>query len=255
MARRVLSLRDNPEFSDVEILTPSRSYHGHKIVLSARSCDWGKGQDLSSHVLDWRDFSDSTCEDLIDYLYTDKVTCLQDKLYDDVRVIKLFSAALFFSLSELSDRCERALEKSKLRYPLPKDSPAVLMQVALQASKKNLKKPKPVKRSLLVSKNESKKGYPTDTLHDHCYPGLQAESKKILKKKKKKSNLKAKCSATSPDGEGEAKLKNSTGIDSLMDHSEASVSSLEDEADTVCANADERKCQISQRPAQDTESQ
>lgn len=108
-------------------------------MLSARSCDWGKGQDLSSHVLDWRDFSDSTCEDLIDYLYTDKVTCLQDKLYDDVRVIKLFSAALFFSLSELSDRCERALEESKLRYPLPKDSPAVLMQVALQASKKKPK--------------------------------------------------------------------------------------------------------------------
>ena len=79
--------------------------------------------------------------------------------------------------------------------------------------------------------------------------------RKILMKKKKKSNLKAKCSATSPDGEGEAKLKNSTGIDSLMDHSEASLSSLEDEADTVCANADERKCQISQRPAQDTESQ
>ena len=155
------------------------------------------------------------------------MTCLQDKLYDDVRVIKLFSAALFFSLSELSDRCERALEESKLRYPLLKDSPAVLI---------NLKKP--VKRSLLVSKNESKKGFPTDTLHDHCYPGLQAESKKILKKEKKKSNLKAKCSATSPDGEGEAKLKNSTGIDSL------SVSSLKDEADTVCANADERKCQI-----------
>ena len=67
------------------------------------------------------------------------VTCLQDKLYDDVRVIKLFSAALFFSLSELSDRCEKALEESKLHYPLPKDSPAVLMQVALQASKKKPK--------------------------------------------------------------------------------------------------------------------
>ena len=51
----------------VEILTPSRSYPGHKLVLSARSCDWGKGQDLSSHVLDWRDFSDKICEDLIDY--------------------------------------------------------------------------------------------------------------------------------------------------------------------------------------------
>ena len=37
----------------------------------------------------------------------------QEKLYDDLR--------------------ERALEELKLRYPLPNDSPAVLMQVALQA--------------------------------------------------------------------------------------------------------------------------
>ena len=43
----------------------ARSYTGHKLVLSAGSRDLGKGQDLSSHVLDWRDFSDRTCEDLI----------------------------------------------------------------------------------------------------------------------------------------------------------------------------------------------
>ena len=48
---------------------------------------------------------------------------------------------------------------------------------------------------------------------------------------------------------------NSTGINSLMDHSEASLSSLQDKADTVFTNVDERKCQISQRPVQDTESQ
>ena len=96
LARRVRSLRDNPEFSDVEILTPSRSFHGPKLVLSARSCDWGKGQDLSSAVLDWRPFSEETCEDIIDYLYTDKVGCLDDKLYDDIRIIKLLGAASFF---------------------------------------------------------------------------------------------------------------------------------------------------------------
>ena len=241
LARRVVSLRDNPRFSDLEILTPSRSYHGHKLVLSARSCDWGKGQDLSSHVLDWRDFSDRTCEDIIDYLYTDKVNCLEDKLYDDVRVIELFSAASFFSLSELSDRCERALEESKLRYPLPNDSPAILMKVALQASKKNLKKP--VKRSLLLSKNESKIGFPIDTEHDHCYPGLplQVQSKTILKKKTKKRQLKAKL------------MKNSTKIDRIIEHSEAS--SLQDNVDTEYAKANERKCQISLSPDQDAESE
>ena len=44
------------------MLTPSRSYPGHKLVLSARSCDWVKGQYLSSHVLDWRDLNDRTKE-------------------------------------------------------------------------------------------------------------------------------------------------------------------------------------------------
>ena len=41
--------------------------------------DRGKGQDLSSAVLDWRDFSDTSCADIIDYLYTGKVSCLEDK--------------------------------------------------------------------------------------------------------------------------------------------------------------------------------
>ena len=104
---------------------------------------------------------------------------------------------------------------------------------------KNLKKP--VKRSLLVSKNESKKGFPTDNaVHDHCYPGLQVQSTSSLDGKERKM---------------EAKLKNSTEIDSLMDHSEASPYSLRDEADTVRANANERKCQISLIPVQVTESQ
>ena len=44
LRRRVMSLRDNPQFSDLEIITPSKSYHAHKLVLSARSSDWGRGR-------------------------------------------------------------------------------------------------------------------------------------------------------------------------------------------------------------------
>ena len=183
-----MSLRDNPQFSDLEIITPSKSYHAHKLVLSARSSDWGKGQDLSSAVLDWRPFSEETCEDLIDYLYTDKVNCLEDKLYDDLRIIKLLGAASFFSLSELMERCERSLEESKERYLLPMDSPAVLMKVALQASEKNLKKSN--KRSVLKinnqTKSKSKKGVLEDSMHDHNYLGLNIQRKKSFKKKRLK---------------------------------------------------------------------
>ena len=51
-------------------------------------------------------------------------------------VIELLKTSDYLYISELSDRCERALEESKLRYPLPKDSPAILIQVTLEASKK-----------------------------------------------------------------------------------------------------------------------
>ena len=140
LVTRVASLRDNPQYSDLEIITPTRSFHAHKIILSARSSDWGRGVDLStSVVLDWKAFSDQTCEDILDYIYLDEVKCLVDKTYDDVRVIELLSCASFFSLDELVSRCEVYLEESKARYPLEPHSPAVLMTVALQASSKNLK--------------------------------------------------------------------------------------------------------------------
>ena len=56
--------------------------------------------DLStSVVLDWKAFSDQTCEDILDYIYLDEVKCLVDKTYDDVRVIKWLSCAVHpFSL-------------------------------------------------------------------------------------------------------------------------------------------------------------
>ena len=137
---KVASLRDNPQYSDLEIIT--RSFHAHKIILSARSSDWGRGVDLStSVVLDWKAFSDQTCEDILDYIYLDEVKCLVDKTYDDVRVIELLSCVSFFSLNELVSRCEIFLEESKARYPLELHSPAVLMTVALQASSKNQKRP------------------------------------------------------------------------------------------------------------------
>ena len=73
----------------------TQSFHAHKIILSARSSDWRRGVDLStSVVLDWKAFSDQTCEDILDYIYLDEVKCLVDKTYDDVRVIKWLSCAV-----------------------------------------------------------------------------------------------------------------------------------------------------------------
>ena len=107
LVTRAASLRDNPQYSDLEIIIPTRSFHAHKIILSARSSDWGRGVDLSSSVvLDWKAFSDQTCGDILDFIYLDEVKCLVDNTYDDVRVIELMSCASFFSLNLLVARCE-----------------------------------------------------------------------------------------------------------------------------------------------------
>ena len=44
LVTRAASLRDNPQY--LEIFIPTRSFHAHKIILSARSSDWGRGVDL-----------------------------------------------------------------------------------------------------------------------------------------------------------------------------------------------------------------
>ena len=194
LVTRVSSLRDSPQYSDLEILTPTRSFFAHKIVLSARSSDWGRGLDLSSSavaVLNWEDFTDQTCGDILDYIYLDQNEFLLDKTFDDVRGIELLSAATFFSMNELVVRCEKFLEASKLRYPLEPESPAVLMKVALEASDLNLKKPD--KRSILkinnVTKAKVKKASLEDIMHDHCYvdPPPPQKRRKLRRAKIKKA--------------------------------------------------------------------
>ena len=194
LVTRVSSLRDSPQYSDLEIWTPTRSYFAHKIVLSTRSRDWGRGLDLSSSavaVLNWKDFSDQTCQDLIDYIYLDQNEFLLDKTFDDVRGIELLSAATFFSLNELVERCEQFLEASKSRYSLEPESPAVLMKVALEASDLNLKKPD--KRSILkinnVTKAKVKKASQEDIMHEHCYvdPPPPRKRRKLRQAKIKKA--------------------------------------------------------------------
>ena len=51
LVTRVSSLRDSPQYSDLEIWTLTRSYFAHTIVLFTRSRDWDRGLDLNSSAL------------------------------------------------------------------------------------------------------------------------------------------------------------------------------------------------------------
>ena len=81
LVTRVSSLRDGPQYSDV-------SGHQQGAILHTRLRDWDRGLDLSSSavaVLNWKEFKDQTCQDLIDYIYLDQNEFLLDKTFDDVR--------------------------------------------------------------------------------------------------------------------------------------------------------------------------
>ena len=86
LVMRVLSLRYSPQYLDLEIWTPTRSYFAHTIVLSTRSRDWGQRigpKLLCRGCVELGCFSDQTCGDIIDYIYLDQNKFLLDKTFED----------------------------------------------------------------------------------------------------------------------------------------------------------------------------
>ena len=171
-------LKNSPLHSDLQITSKNSNYHAHKIILYSRSRKWGRDGDLrGASVLDWRRWPEETIEDLLEYIYLDKVNFLTDGSFDDKRTINLFVAASFFSLDELVTQCDQFLIDSKNRYSLPPGSAAVLTTVAFSVSKKNIRseiKPKSGKSLLRVQSTQ----VDHDPFHDHNYLGIQKQEKK-----------------------------------------------------------------------------
>ena len=175
------ALRNSSLHSDLQITSKNRSYHAHKFILYSRSRKWGLDSDLSTaSVLDWRQWSEETIEDLLDYIYLDQVSFLTDGRYDremDERTINLFAAASLYSLDQLVDQCDHSLINSKNRYSLPPGSAAVLTTVAFSVKKKNIRskiKPKSGRSLLRVQSPQ----VDHDPYHDHNYLGIQKQEKK-----------------------------------------------------------------------------
>ena len=185
LTKTSLDLRNNPLHADLKIVTKSKTFHGHKVILYSRSKKWGQDKDLAgASVLDWTQWSDETVQDILDYTYTDNVIFLEDESYDDLRTVKLMSAATYFSLDNLVSKCELSLQKSKDRFILPPDSVSVLTAEALQISSKNLRPGLKAtsKRSVLRVKStvKHKRARSVDMDKDHSY-GFK-KKKRIFKK-------------------------------------------------------------------------
>ena len=82
-------------------------------------------------VLDWTQWSDQTIQDILDYTYCDNVIFLEDESYDDIRTIKLMSAAATSLLITLCLNVSYRFKslKTKDRFILPLDSIPVLTAV------------------------------------------------------------------------------------------------------------------------------
>ena len=94
LAKTAACLIKNPLHADLKIVSKKKTYHGHKVILYSRSKKWGQDNDLAgASVLDWTQWSDQTIQDILDYTYCDNVIFLEDESYDDIRTIKLMSAA------------------------------------------------------------------------------------------------------------------------------------------------------------------
>ena len=184
LAKTAADLINNPLHADVKIVSKNKTYHGHKIILYSRSKKWGCDKDLAGvSILNWTQWSDETIQDVLDYTYLDQVIFLEDEdgCYDDLRTIKLMSAATYFSLDNLVSKCELSLQKSKDRFILPRDSVSVLSAEALQISSKNFRPGlKATSRRSVLRINsivKHKRARSVDTDNDHFYGFNKKKSK------------------------------------------------------------------------------
>ena len=237
LTNTALDLRDNPLHADLKIVSKNKTYHGHKVILYSRSKKWGKDKDLAgASVLDWTQWSDETIQDILDYTYTDNVIFLEDESYDDLRTVKLMSAATYFSLNHLVSKCELSLQKSKDRFMLPRDSVSVLTAEALQISSKNFR-PGLIatsKRSVLRVKSivNHKRARSMDMDKDHSYSF-----------KNKKRKLEAVSTTRNEIREVEA-LANS-GLDLVTEHDGRYVFTAMPRTDQHITVTGDNRCKVS----------
>ncbi|KRK02551.1 rabankyrin-5 isoform X1 [Drosophila yakuba] len=103
----VSSLFGKNTYADIYIRSHSKVFSAHKIVLHARSEQWGN--DLLSNIqeLDWSDLNEEVVSSLLRWIYTDLIDLEHDGL-----ALDLLRAAHRFGLPSLLGLCERALVTS-----------------------------------------------------------------------------------------------------------------------------------------------
>ena len=110
-------LYKNQAYSDIIILSRNASFDCHRVVLAARSINWGVKGGLSSRkVINLNRVEDDIVENIIKWCYMDH-TVISDKV-QDVTIIKYLALASSLGLKLLEDLCVQKIKERKSNCPL-----------------------------------------------------------------------------------------------------------------------------------------
>ncbi|XKL64859.1 hypothetical protein PGB90_004945 [Kerria lacca] len=105
LVKVVSGLYDNPLYSDLNIQLPNRNVSAHKLVLTARSNNWGKINLSEVDSLDWTNYGSDIGLALLKWVYTDQVDFSKGEDF----TLELIKIANVYELYDLIAKCEKAL--------------------------------------------------------------------------------------------------------------------------------------------------
>ena len=96
---------NNPEYSDVRIVSKNNTFYAHKLILTTRSGVWSSMEKFADiDVLCWNQIQDDVAERILRWIYMgERILCEKDsRLFAE----SLFKAAQFLGLSDILEICE-----------------------------------------------------------------------------------------------------------------------------------------------------
>ena len=96
---------NNPEYSDVRIVSCNATFFAHKLILTSRSGVWSSMENFAQiEVLCWNHIEDDVAERILRWIYMgDRIVCEKDS---KSFVKSLVKAAEFLKLSDVLEICE-----------------------------------------------------------------------------------------------------------------------------------------------------
>ena len=168
---------NNPEYSDVRIVSCNATFYAHKLILTSRSGVWSSMENFAEiEVLCWNQIEDDVAERILRWIYMgDRIVCEKDS---KSFVKSLVKAAEFLKLSDVLEICESFfifLDLKRESVPINIKTPNTSVAASKPSKGKPLEPPTPEKSVRLIQKPKMIKrkkmspcGFCVKCLSDDC---------------------------------------------------------------------------------------